>query len=172
MTYSTLEQLRKFIRWTKSGTNAKFKMIRRTPKNPPESTAVSYTRQNNPFCSRKQRWAVRMHHSESIIIQQRQPAKCRLRFQTGLLTGNGSKKVPSEKMEKWRLAKCLHCGTRQPSLISPFPHSPIRGKKNLLCIPARGSRHSRAVKGREAPAYGISPQNSWAYIPSRPLWWL
>ena len=29
-----------------------------------------------------------------------QPAKCRLRFQTGLLTGNGSKKVPSEKMEK------------------------------------------------------------------------
>lgn len=98
-----------------------------------------------------------MHHSKSIIIQQRQPAKCRLHFQTGLLTGNGSKKVPSEKMEKQQLAKCLHCGTRQPSLISPFPHSPTRGKKNLLCIHARGSRHQSSQGQRPWPM-GLAPR--------------
>lgn len=97
-----------------------------------------------------------MHHSKSIIIQQRQPAKCRLRFQTGLLTGNGSKKVPSEKMEKQQLAKCLHCGTQQPSLISPFPHSPTRGKKNLLCIHARGSRH-QSSQGQRGPGLWDQP---------------
>lgn len=69
-----------------------------------------------------------MHPSKNIITHQSQPDKYRLPLQTSILTGNVNKRVPSEEIEKYHSAKCLHCGTQQPSLL-PLYHtfSLIRG---------------------------------------------
>lgn len=96
--------------------------------------------------------------SKHIITQQRQLDKYRLPLQTSLLTGNVGKKVPSEEIVKYHLAKCLHCGTRQPSLLSPYhTFSSIRGWKNLFAT-CLGFGRGRPQRGQGQRGPGLWDQ--------------
>lgn len=68
-------------------------------------------------------------------------------------------KVPSEEVVKYHLAKGLHCGTRQPSLLPPYhTFSSIRGQKNLFatCL-GLGRGHAQSGQGQRGPGLGDQP---------------
>lgn len=146
--------------------------IQNDPQNteePPESTAVSDIRQNNPFCSRKHKWAVSVHHSKNIITQQRQPAKYRLHLQTSLLMGNASKR---SLLKRWGNNTWHNVFSVAHGSLPSYPPYHTFSSTYLLHILGLGRWHDGACKGTGAPAYQNRPWNCWAYIPSRPLWWL